>query len=189
MSEGSNNFGKAGLPVLAVQLPDHAQLNMRLRRLLIGKSETVRDQISNRPDGRSYFENKWLSSDDLHKSGEPDIETLVAFAETIVNRALKPEVGRVSVTSMWCIVSKPGLQGRRHRHVGRVSGSYYVDAGSSGAQDGGLLQFYARRESAQPSHSIEPQSGHLYLFSSTLEHSVTRYEGADPRVVIALNMR
>ena len=90
---------------------------------------------------------------------------------------------------MWCIVSKLGLEGRRHSHAGRISGSYYVDAGSSGAQDGGLLQFYAQRDDTRPSHSIEPQAGHLYLFSSMLEHSVSRYDGSEPRIVIALNMK
>jgi hypothetical protein len=189
MNEASNNFGKAGLPVLVARVPDHEPLNVRLRRLLVGKSQTVRDQVSNQPNGESYFDNKWLSLPDLHKSEQSDIQTLVKFAELIVNRVPRSDGRAASVVSMWCIVSKPGLEGRRHKHSGRVSGSYYVDAGSSGARDGGLLQFYAQPDSSQPSHRIEPESGCLYLFPSMLEHSVSRYDGPGPRVVIALNMR
>ena len=190
MNGGSSNVGKPGLPVLVARVPDHEQLNVRLRRLLIGQSQTVRDQVSNQSSGESYFDNKWLSRPDLHRSDDADIQTLVKFAELIVNRAPGSGVGpAVSVASMWCIVSKPGLEGRRHKHSGRVSGSYYVDAGSSGARDGGLLQFYAQPDSPQPSHSIEPEPGHLYLFPSMLEHSVSRYDGTEPRVVIALNMK
>lgn len=190
MDGASKSFGKDGLPVLVARLPDHEPLNMRLRRLLIGQSQTEPDQVSNQPHGQTYFDNRWLSRANLHKSDEPDIQRLVKFAELIANQALRSDPGRaVSVVSMWCIVGKPGLVGRRHNHGGRVSGSYYVDAGSSGAQDGGALQFYADRDSARPSHSIEPESGVLYLFPSRLEHSVSRYDGIDPRVVIGLNMK
>lgn len=190
MDGGSKSFGKDGLPVLVARLPDHEQLNMRLRRLLIGKSQIEPDQVSNQRHGQTYFDNRWLSRANLHESDEPDIRSLVKFAELIANQALRSDLGlAASVASMWCIVGKPGLVGRRHNHGGRVSGSYYVDAGSSGAQHGGLLQFYADRNSAQPSHSIEPESGLLYLFPSRLEHSVSRYDGPDPRVVIGLNMK
>ena len=189
MDGASKTFGKDGLAVLAVRVPDHEQLNIRLKRLLIGKSETEPNQVSNQRHGQTYFDNRWLSRADLHTSDEPDLQTLVKFAERAANRALRSAPGRpVSVTSMWCIVGKPGLKGRRHNHGGRVSGSYYVDAGSSGA-DGGLLQFYAKRGSARPSHSIKPESGVLYLFPAPLEHSVSRYAGTDPRIVIGLNTR
>ena len=185
----AKTFGKDGLPVLAVKLPDHEQLNLRLKRLLIGKSETEPNQVSNQRHGQTYFTNRWLSRADLQTSDEPDIQTLVKFAERAANRALKSDPRpAVSVSSMWCIVGKPGLVGRRHNHGGRLSGSYYVDAGSSGA-DGGLLQFYAKRGSAQPSHSITPESGVLYLFPAPLEHSVSRYDGTEPRIVIGLNTR
>jgi hypothetical protein len=190
MDGGSKTFGSDGLPVLAVRLPDHEQLNMRLRRLLIDKSQTEPNQVSNQRHGQSYFDNRWLSRADLHKSDEPDMQRLVKFAERVANRALRSDPGpAVSVVSMWCIVSKPGLEGRRHNHGGCVSGSYYVYAGSSGAEDGGLLQFYVDRRSAQPSHSIKPESGVLYLFPSPLRHSVSRYDGTDPRIVIGLNTR
>ncbi len=163
---------------------------MSLRDILMAMSATEPDRVSNQANKQSYFDNKWLSRAELHKSEDRQLRKLAGFVEETANRRIpKPEPGLVlSIMSMWCIVSKPGLVGERHNHSGRLSGVYYVDAGASGAQNGGLLQFFLDRQSAQPTHIIEPESGVLYLFPSMLEHSVSRYDGASPRIVIALNL-
>ena len=163
---------------------------MCLRDILMTMSTTEQGRVSNQANKQSYFENKWLSQAELHKSKDHNLRKLVSFVEQTANRKIpKPDPGLVlSIMSMWCMVSKPGLVGERHNHSGHVSGAYYVDAGASGAKNGGLLQFYLDRQSAQPSHFIEPESGVLYLFPSMLEHSVSRYDGASPRIVIALNL-
>jgi len=181
---------KNQLPLIAVRIPDHEILNVSLRKTLMTMSNTEGDRVSNQANKQSYFDNKWLSQAELHKSKDRQLRKLVSFVEETANRRIpKPDPGLVlSIMSMWCIVSKPGLVGERHNHSGRVSGAYYVDAGASGAQNGGLLQFYLDRQSAQPTHIIEPESGVLYLFPSMLEHSVSRYDGASPRIVIALNL-
>jgi len=58
------------LPVIAVRAPDHENLNVGLRELLIGMSDTVPDRGSNQVNQQSYFDKKWLShsgkSQDTH---------------------------------------------------------------------------------------------------------------------------
>jgi len=157
---------------------------------LTGMSKTVPDKVSNQTGGVSYFDNKWLSSAELHRDDNCDIQILVKFVEEIANRSFhKPDPDLVlSISSMWGMVSKSGMEGNRHNHAGRVSGAYYVDTGSSGAQDGGLMQFFANPELDYPIHRLAPEPGQLFLFPSSLEHSVSRYEGTSPRIVIAFNL-
>lgn len=178
------------LPLIALRAPDHEALNAGLREILMTMSDTVPNRVSNQASKQPYFDNKWLSRTELYKNKDPSLQKFVRFAEQTANRKIhEPDSALVlSIMSMWCIVSRPGLVGKRHNHVGRVSGAYYVDAGSSGAQKGGLLQFFLNRQSSEPTHRIEPESGVIYLFPSTLEHSVSRYDSTDPRIVIALNL-
>lgn len=181
---------KDRLPLLVTRLPDYDNLNSRLRNNLTGMSKTVPDKVSNQTGGLSYFDNKWLSSAELHKDPNHDVQILVKFVEEIANRSFhKPDPGLVlSISSMWGMVSKSGMTGNRHNHAGRASGAYYVDAGSSGAQDGGLMQFFVKPELSYPTHRLAPESGQLFMFPSSLEHSVSRYEGTSPRIVIAFNL-
>ena len=179
------------LPLLALKVPDYARLNTRLRDSLSEMSNTMKGQTSNQTNGLSYFDNKWLSQAELHESDNDDVQQLRSFIEETANRTFrKPDPGMVlRVTSMWGMVSKPGMTGNRHNHAGAVSGAYYVDAGSSGAKDGGLMQFYQQPELDQPTHHFQPESGQVFLFPSFLEHSVSRYEGKKSRIVIAFNLR
>ena len=178
------------LPLLALKVPDFALLNTRLRESLSDMSNTLEGKVSNQANGLSYFENKWLSQAELHQSDNKDVQLLRSFIEETANRTFrKPDAEMVlSVTSMWGMVSKPGMTGNRHNHDGVVSGAYYVDAGSSGAKDGGLMQFYQQPELDQPTHRFQPESGQVFMFPSFLEHSVSRYEGKKPRIVIAFNL-
>jgi len=184
----SGNSGK--LPVFAVQAPDYENLNMRLRSYLVNMAATVPDRGSNQANGQSYFDNKWLSDAQLHTRNNNDVQALVTFAQGAANRIFHlPEPGHtMSIKSMWAMVSKTGLTGVRHNHAGRVSAAYYVDVGSSGESDGGLMQFFQHPEQEQPTHRFRPESGQLLLFPSVLQHSVSCYSGADPRIVIALNL-
>lgn len=50
------------------------------------------------------------------------------------------------------------------------------------------MQFFTDKEHMQPTHRFQPESGQLFLFPSSLEHSVSRYTGARARIVIALNL-
>ena len=189
MNESANK--PARLPMAMFELPDHQNVNKRLRDFLLKMSQLIPDRGSNNASGISYFNNKWLSQSQLHKNDNSDLQGLVAFAEETANRVFRssePDLV-ISITAMWSIVSKTGRTGSRHNHAGRVSGAYYVDAGSSGDADGGFIQFYQQPGSVIPSHQFKPESGYLLLFSSALEHSVSAYTGSEPRIVISLNMR
>jgi hypothetical protein len=181
---------KDQLPLLVTRLPDYDNLNSRLRSSLTDMSKTVADKVSNQAGGLSYFDNKWLSSAQLHKDNNSDVQVLVKFIEAIANRGFrKPDPDLVlSISSMWGMVSKSGMTGNRHNHAGRASGAYYVDAGSSGDQNGGLMQFFAEPELGYPTHRLAPESGQLFMFPSSLEHSVSCYEGTSHRIVIAFNL-
>lgn len=182
----------ARLAVHATLMPGHEELNARLRTKLIARSKTIPDAVSNSlAGGRSYFRNKWLSKSNLHTDPDPDLQTLRDFAIEEASRLVRSRADEplLAITSMWCIVGKEGLEGRPHNHAGKISGAYYVDAGSSGPEDGGVLQFFMGRS---PRHSelrsLTPRNGQLVLFPSRLVHGVTRYVGAERRIVISLNL-
>ena len=190
MESNTVDSGKDRLPLLAVKAPDHENLNLHLSEFLLAMASSVPDRVSNQASGQPYFKNKWLSRTELHKTEDPRLQQFVEFVEQTANRqALQSEAGaRLAVMSMWCMVSKPGLVGKRHNHRGRVSTVYYVDTGHSGSQYGGLLQFFMSPGHSQPTHSIDPETGVLYLFPSSLQHSVSRYDGEQPRIVISSNL-
>ena len=191
-------------PVTAV--PDHEQLNRRLRKTLMTMSRTIPDVVSNRETGPSYFDNKWLSKNDLFKSDDPDIQTLMQHVEAYVNKrfAAATQERRLFITSMWCIVGQTGLTGRCHVYRGKVSGAYYVDSGRAEDPDSGLLQFFPRLGKAMwPARhywntgvadyrngvpTLAPQSGMLVLFPGDLLHSVRRYAGKRERIVVSFNL-
>ncbi len=193
-------------PLLVTAVPGHEQLNERLRNTLLSMSQTVPDVVSNRNNGPSYFDNKWLSKNDLFKSDDPDIQTLMRYVEAYVNErfALTTPDRQLAITSMWCIVGQTGLTGRRHVHRGKVSGAYYVDAGSGEDPDSGVLQFFPRwGKAVWPARrywnagvagyrngvpTLVPQSGLLVLFPSDLLHSVRRYAGTRERIVVSSNL-
>lgn len=192
-------------PFVTVTVPDDDALNARLSETLIAMSQSVPDAVSNMASGQSYFVNKWLSKSDLHLNPDSDIQSLVKYAEDMASREFQPAgSAKLSVTSMWALVGEPGVEGERHEHEGRVSAAFYVAAGSSGPEDGGELQFFEtlgsrflRRVRARvglkpkeprPSHVVAPRSGLLVLFPSALTHSVSRYKGTDPRIVISINL-
>ena len=181
--------GNDAPPFVALRLPGAEALNLRLRETLLAMAETMPDRGSNMPGGRSFFDNKWLSPSSLHREDVPAFQDIRTAIEAAANgAAVAGDRTPLRVVSMWSIVSRAEMEGRRHNHKGILSAAYYVDAGSSGADDGGLMQFYAEPGAAQPSHSVVPEAGLLVLFPSGLQHAVSRYTGATPRIVISANL-
>lgn len=164
------------------------ELNDRLRDRLLKLSESEPDIGSNTSKGKSFFEQKWLSKNDLHLRGVTDFNEIATRIENTANR-MAPVPGRLVLNSMWAVVSHSGMEGRRHMHTGTVSIAYYVDAGASDESTGGQLCFYADRERRQEvSHSVVPETGMLVLFPSRMFHSVNRYRSESPRIVISANL-
>lgn len=177
--------------LLSVKIPEHNSLNARLRDNILHMSETIPDTVSNLKSGTSFFLNKWLSKSDLHLRDDPDFGYVADFTRNMASQLIpiakrKPEL---AVTSMWCMVSKAGLKGRRHDHKGLVSAAYYVDPGSSSPENGGEILFFgAPGKNKAPTHSFTPEAGRLLLFPSSLYHAVNEYRDTKPRIVISINV-
>ena len=172
-------------------MPQGAEINRELKSWLLELAQEVPDRVSNMPSGRPFFDNKWLSHAQLHQSGKPQLDLLCEQIEKSANRFYKVGSGDValSVFSMWSIISRPGMSGKPHDHTGAVSCAYYVDVGTVGEESGGLLSFYLDGPDHPPTHRVVPKAGHIYLFPSSLFHSVSRYQGVEPRIVISANLK
>ncbi len=179
------------LPLLGFAVAQHEEMNLTIKDWLLSAAKKTPDRVSNLPNGKPLFESKWLSDNQLHMSELPELLQLRKIIERAASKHFTRDAASTSfsVFSMWSIISKPGMTGIPHDHVGQVSCAYYVDVGSVGEKDGGLLHFYADGPDKPPTHNILPKSGHLYLFASSLHHSVSCYNGSAPRIVISANLR
>ena len=141
------------------------------------------------PGKPSFFVNKWRSRNDLFTRPDPVIGDLVSCIEHHANRwewPANPAGKHLAVTSMWAIVAQHGMHGRKHRHLGVVSGAYYVDEGDDAGPMSGA--FVAIEEDPFAERIFPPQAGALMLFRSDMEHAVTQYQGTRPRIVISFNL-
>ncbi len=145
-------------PLLATELPNFQNINTRLREKFHTMAATEPDAVSNSPGG-PYFENKWLSANNLYPSQDQDLLTLSTYIETFANGSLGLDThSRLSIDTMWCIVSRDGLSGKQHFHNGKVSGAYYVDAGEVGETTNGAIQFFPRWGNTLKQQSLFGQS-------------------------------
>ena len=173
-----------------IQFPNHENLNSKLRTTLLHRAETEPDAVSHLSHGQSAFHNKWLSKIDLHKSSDPDLQLLAATIEQTANQLVNNSGirGKLSMQHMWSMVSEPGFHGDRHNHAAHLSGAYYVDVGSGGKENGGLLEIFQSQDAEQPAHEVLPQNGMLVIFPGALDHQVSRYSGDAPRIIVSFNM-
>lgn len=183
-------MGQKPPPVAVTFLPGWEELNRRLRKTLLEMAASVPDKVTNRKSGAPYFRNKWLSHSRLHLDGPPVFADLAAAIETASTAMLRggAQTTPLRVGNLWSIVSRAEMEGRPHNHAGRVSVAYYVDAGTAGPEDGGLLLFFEDTKQHAPTHAVAPQPGLLVIFPSRLYHAVSRYRGSLPRIVISANL-
>lgn len=157
-------------------------------RLLAVSQPTVE---TNNRSGRSYFENKWLSAKDLHRSQDPAIRTLLSktlLLATTYAHLLSSKRLPLVYHSCWGMISEHGLTGAPHSHSGLISGVTYLKAGDSGhPRAGGRLIMHTPGSTEQ--EAIVPHSGDLILFPSTQVHSVERYNSNKTRMVISFNLQ
>jgi len=186
-AQAGNDPPELGL-VHQFMVPDHERLNLRLRALLLEMASRIPDKGSNAASGKSHFTNKWLSTRDLHLLPDPEIKTLLAFAEDEANKLQWPtgQITPLRIHAMWAIVSRKGMEGNPHQHGARVSGAYYVDAGASEGSGNGAFAIYSA--DGQLLGSMPPKAGLMLLFPSGLWHGVLRYESDRPRIVLSFNL-
>ncbi len=170
-------------------VPGHEAINAWLRPMLLEMAARIPDKGTNKANGDSYFSNKWLSARDLHRLPDPRMQTLIRLIEGAANGVSWPASAPapLRIGAMWAIISKSGMEGKPHKHTGRVSGAYYVDAGDCDSDGNGAFAVYTP-QGGQLLRTIEPKTGLMLLFPNTLWHGVLRYESDRPRIVISFNL-
>jgi len=181
----------AATPFVKIRVDHSELLNQHLRDALMEMSASTPSRATNAPGGGEVFQNKWLSHPHLHLQGPAVFGELGRAIEIVANKVTerKDMTRSLSIASMWGIISRSGMEGRRHNHGDLVSAIYYVDSGNSSDENGGLLQFYADVDKASPSHLVVPQTSLLIVFPSSLQHSVSRYSGADSRIMVSASLK
>jgi hypothetical protein len=170
-------------------VPDHGRLNLQLRARLLDLAERVPDRGTNKASGQSYFVNKWLSARNLHLLDDPAVNSLVAWIENTANQQPWSRAGsaaRLRIHAMWAIISRSGMEGKPHKHTGRVSGAYYVDAGACDGSENGAFAIYTAEGGLI--RMVSPEAGLMLLFPSGMWHGVLRYQSDRPRIVLSFNL-
>jgi uncharacterized protein (TIGR02466 family) len=185
-------------PVITEELDDVAALNAALEASITTRmASDAGVQLSNRGG--------WQSTHDLTAwAGDAgarlvDHAAALASAHTTSSRG---DAGLAWSIDAWANVGAAGAANRVHVHGGAFwSTVYYVSVGDG---EGGELVLHDPRlpgllmhapelhfKGAGPELSvpIKPRAGLMVLFPAWLSHSVEPWEGSEPRISIAMNIR
>ena len=192
-------------PVVIATLPDAAELNGELKRVILERER----------DGQGVSHSNlggWQSSWDFETWGGPAARRLLEAARELATRMSCDRAGKaVRVawkTNAWANVNRHSHGNEFHTHPGAYwSGTYYVDDGGIGDDHalGGEFEMQDPRgvapamyapllgfavpggQSGGASELIYPKSGQLVLFPSWLLHAVRPYRGDRERISVAFN--
>jgi uncharacterized protein (TIGR02466 family) len=192
-------------PVVIATLPDAAELNAELRRIIL-EHEREHQSVHHSNLGG------WQSSWDFETWGGPGAKRLLDGARELATRLTSDRTGKAVriawTTNAWANVNRRNHGNEFHTHPGAYwSGTYYVDDGGIGDDPalGGQFEMqdprgvapamYAPRlgfavpggQSAGASELIHPKSGQMVLFPSWLLHAVRPYHGDRERISVAFN--
>jgi uncharacterized protein (TIGR02466 family) len=192
-------------PVVIATLPDAAELNAELRRVILERERHDQGVSHSNLGG-------WQSSWDLESWGGPAAKRLLDAARELATRMTCDRAGKAVRmtwrTNAWANVNRRSHGNEFHTHPGAYwSGTYYVDDGGIGADHGlgGEFEMQDPRgvapamyapllgfavpggQSAGASELIHPKSGQLVLFPSWLLHAVRPYRGERERISVAFN--
>ncbi|WP_169747804.1 putative 2OG-Fe(II) oxygenase [Pseudonocardia acaciae] len=200
-------------PVFSHVWEDHAELNARLRQVVL-------DKMAVTPGLKKSNCGGWQSERDLQLWGDPAIDELLdrmrAMLRSVVRETVvDPEEELLDGWDIeaWANVNQLGDDVAAHVHGGGVNmwaAVYYVDCGQSpDAISSGFTHFLdmsgtprpiSRRapetsgQTCAPAREaedlrVEPLPGKMVVFPATLPHYVTAYQGNEKRITIALNLR
>jgi uncharacterized protein (TIGR02466 family) len=192
-------------PVVVATLPDAAELNTELKRIIL-QHERQHQSVHHSNLGG------WQSSWDCEEWGGPPARLLLEAARELATRMTSDRSGKpVRIawkTNAWANVNRRSHGNEFHTHPGAYwSGTYYVDDGGIGDDPslGGEFEMQDPRgvapamyapllafavpggQSAGASELIRPKSGQLVLFPSWLLHAVRPYHGERERISVAFN--
>jgi uncharacterized protein (TIGR02466 family) len=192
-------------PVVVATLPDAAELNTELRRVILAHEREHQSVHHSNLGG-------WQSSWDFETWGGAPARRLLDGARELATRLTSDRAGKgvriAWTTNAWANVNRRNHGNEFHTHPGAYwSGTYYVDDGGIGDDPalGGEFEMqdprgvapamYAPRlgfavpggQSAGASELIHPKSGQMVLFPSWLLHAVRPYHGERERISVAFN--
>lgn len=187
-------------PISCKVISEASAVNQRLREIIIARME----------EGggiRKSNVNGWHSQEDLFQWEAPEVAQLLGWvgravkSMTIFTTGVEQVSGEIDAWG-WANVSWKGSYNKPHIHPDAMwSGVYYVDAGSSPADqpDSGMLEFLDPRPGIDilkipgmpysGTYRIEPVTGMMVLFPGWLYHFVNAYQGESFRISVAFNVR
>ena len=201
-------------PLVILNVPDAAALNVELRRVIEQREQS-------HPSTQHSNLGGWQSSWDMDRWGGAPAIKLMAIGRNLANRMTMdrkgnpgsgPHPGYFAVTwhgNMWANINRSGHANEFHSHPASYwSGVYYVDDGgiAEDASLGGELEFMDPRGplpamfaphlaiamtgglSAGATERVPPKAGRLVMFPSWIMHQVRPYRGTAERISIAFNL-
>ncbi len=184
-------------PLIIDQLEDSDALNAELEGVIVERMNAEYGIKRSNVGG-------WHSNTDLLKWGGPAARRVADHALALANANTTTARGAELNWAMvgWANVNSRGAANAPHVHGGNYwSAVYYVKVGDG---EGGRLRLHDPRLPGLRMHSpvlrftdagreivhqIRPRAGQMLLFPAWLSHSVEAWEGGDPRISIAMNIR
>jgi uncharacterized protein (TIGR02466 family) len=168
-------------------------LDAALRALVLERSRTVPSVSRGERTG-------WQSGNDFFQWA-PETRALGKLIADAVMGAHDTAIAEISLFG-WANLFTRGVYFNPHTHADAAwSGVYYVDAGESGGDAGGVLMLGDPRAGAgmvlgdsnrfdsASAVEIPPRTGELLIFPSWLVHWVTPYQSDAPRISVSFNAR
>lgn len=151
--------------------------------------DTILERAAHFPSQGSNNVHGWKSSTDLFEWPEPEIASL---RDAIFERFGACPIG-------WAMVNRAGSYHKRHRHgLTYQCGVYYVTTGEPAVPTIFEIEQsiklasdrWTGKEFATCNETfVDPLPGRLVMFSGSTWHRVPIYEGTEPRISIALEVR
>lgn len=194
------------VPVLRYLWPDSAELNARLRDVILAKMTSSNGVVDTNVGG-------WHSERELATWDDPAITALLDRVRLMVRDLVTATVADPTREHLdgwriegWANVNRRGAFNKAHHHAGGRgnrnlwSGIYYVDEGGLTSEAGGGLTRFEDRSGVpkeivrcpdlfERELTIVPQAGLMVFFPATLNHYVMPYEGDADRITIAFNLK
>ena len=196
-----NVLGAFVTPMLLRRWPESAELNRRLRELILENER--QDAGMNRSNVGG-----WHSKDDFFRWKDPAIAELAErvaagtqeITRQVCGEAIKGRGADMSISG-WANVSRDRAYNSLHNHLRYTwSGVYYVTLGESdpAVRDSGAIEFLDPRIGIDstllpgaafgPFLRLQPEPGLMLMFPSWLQHWVHPFHGTGERISIAFNV-
>lgn len=201
------------VPIVELIMPDSADLNRRLRDLLLSWQQDASRKRSSVPTAVIKV-GVYESSFDLFSNPEPEIQTLRNFCLNALGYVISQLNGysdkdmerlRIFEHSWYHVTSHAGYTAQHNHPMASWSGVYCVDPGDEAPHsvNSGALRFLDTRGSA--GMYVDPGNAHLnrpfgfgalayflvpgqlLVFPSYLMHEVAPYFGQRERITVAFN--